>query len=646
VSKHWSFFFGILPAYRHVENYRQSSHRNSSTENMIMTFIKNSAAALFALALGSSIAQGQDTRVYWGDTHVHTGDSFDVYLFGTLDSTPDTAIRFARGETVSSPTTAQKMQLSQPLDFVVVADHAEAVGSIPRLFKGDPNFTETKTGQILLKLAPEQTPDQLIAVYKILAQSGSGLGNDYGLTPEDIYNDLHGGDKRLGTWNDYIDTVEKYNKPGEFTALVGWEWSSQPKGGNMHRVVFTPAGPETTRKFLPYSSLESQDPEDLWAWLETTSQETGAKFIAIPHNSNLSMGQMFSETTQSGKPLSADYARTRNKWEKAIEIVQIKGDSETHPLLSPVDEYADFETFEFVLIPGGGTPDPTEADYVRSGLKRGLEVGATTGENPFKMGVIGSTDSHTGMSSVEENNFGGKGQHDAEPAQRSHLTGIGDSRGWDMGAAGFAGVWATDNTREAIYDAFQRKEVYASSGPRISLRFFGGYDFAAGDAQKPDLAAVGYAKGVPMGGDLLASKDRAPQFLVAASKDPDAANLDRIQIVKGWLDGDGNAQEQVCDVALSGKRKDGSAPVGNTVDLKTATYSNSIGEAALAVVWSDPDFEPSQNAFYYARVLEIPTPRYSLMDAVALGIDPKDTGRPLTIQERVYSSAIWYTATN
>ena len=602
------------------------------------------AGVLFALVLGSSIARSQDTNVYWGDTHLHTGNSFDVYLFGTTDSTPETAIRFARGDAVTSPTTQTKMQLSKPLDFVIVADHAEAMGSIPRMFSGDPKITNTKTGKLLLKLAPEKTSEQLIAVYGLLARAGSGVDNEYGLTAADVYADLHGGDKRVDTWTDYLKTVEQFNKPGEFTTLIGWEWSSQPKGGNMHRVVFTPAGADVAVKFLPYSSLESQDPEDLWAWLETTSQKTGAKFIAIPHNSNLSMGQMFAETTQTGKPLSADYARTRNKWEKAVEITQIKGDSETHPLFSPVDEYADFETYQFVLVPGGGTPDPTEADYVRSGLKRGLELRARTGANPYKMGVIGSTDSHTGMSAVEETNFGGKGQHDAEPALRSHPTGIGDSRGWDMGAAGFAGVWATDNTREAIYEAFERKEVYASSGPRISLRFFGGYDFTAEDADRADLAAVGYAKGVPMGGDLTPSKEQAPQFLVAATKDPDAANLDRIQIVKGWLDGDSNAQERVYDVALSGGHKDGSIHVGNTVDLKTATYRNSIGDTALAAVWTDPDFDPGQDAFYYARVLEIPTPRYSLMDAVALGIDPKETGKPLTIQERVYSTAIWYTA--
>ncbi len=608
-----------------------------------MNSCKNSAGAMATLIMASAVAHGQNTHVYWGDTHLHTGNSFDVYLFGTTDSTPETAIRFARGEAVTSPTTQAKMQLSQPLDFVVVSDHAEAIGSIPRLFAGDKAFTETKSGKLMLKLAPEQTPEQLIAVYAVMAQAGSGIENEYGLTTADIYNDLHGGDKRVQTWNDYIDTVEKYNAPGEFTTLVGWEWSSQPKGGNMHRVVFTPDQPDVTRKFLPYSSLESMDPEDLWAWLESTSKETGARFIAIPHNPNLSMGQMFAATTQSGKPLTAEYAQQRNKWEKAVEITQIKGDSETHPLFSPVDEYADFETYQFVLIPGGGTPDPTEADYVRSGLKRGLEYGAKIGQNPYKMGVVGGTDSHTGMSTVEETNFGGKGQHDARPSQRSHPTGIGDSKGWDMGAAGFAGVWATDNSRQAIYEAFARKEIYASSGPRISLRFFGGYNFVKEDATSARLADIGYAKGVAMGGDLAASEGRSAQFLVFAAKDPNAANLDRIQIVKGWLDKSGESQEQVYDVALSDDRKDGSVAVGNTVDLKTASYKNSIGDTILAAVWTDPNFDPAQNAFYYARVLEIPTPRYSLMDAVALGINPEDTNKPLTIQERVYSSAIWYT---
>jgi len=323
------------------------------------------------------------------------------------------------------------------------------------------------------------------------------------------------------------------------------------------------------------------------------------------------------------------------------EVTQIKGDSEAHPLFSPTDEFADYETYQFVLTAEGGTPDPTKADYVRSGLKRGLELHRKTGANPYKIGMIDSTDSHTGISGYEENNFAGKGQHDSRPELRPHYTGLGTSKGWDMGAAGIVGVWAQENNRQSLTDAFKRKEVYASTGPRIRLRFFGGFNFKARDARAKDIAEVGYKKGVTMGGDLKPQGKKAPTFLIAASKDPVEANLDRIQIVKGWVASNGESHEKVYDVALSDGRKDGSVPVGNSVNLSTGAYTNDIGAPQLASVWQDPDYDPGQLAFYYARVLQIPTPRYSLLDSIALGIDPAETNRPATIQERVYSSPIW-----
>jgi hypothetical protein len=599
-------------------------------------------AAAVSMLLSPTV-QGEETHLYWGDTHLHTGNSFDVYLFGTPNSTPDTAYRFAKGLPVISPTTGVRMQLTTPLDFLVVADHAEAMGAFPRLFGGDRQLNDTKTGKIFREIGGEQSNEELQAVYDLLVNAGSGIDNDRGLTAEDIYKDLHAGEKRRGTWEGQIAAAERHNQPGVFTALIGWEWSAQPKGGNLHRVVFTPQGGDIASQFLPYSTLESDDPEDLWAWLEQVSEKTGAEFVAIPHNSNISIGQMFPLKGQKGNPVDADYAATRMKWEPVVETTQIKGDSETHPMLSPNDEFADYETYPFVLTPDGRTPDPTAADYLRSGLKRGLELEAGIGVNPYKVGMIGSTDSHTGISAVEETNFAGKSQHDARPEQRSHPTGLGSSKGWDMGAAGYVGVWATENTRQALVDAFKRKEVYASTGPRIRLRFFGGFDFSAPDAEAKDIAAVGYAKGVPMGGDLKASARRVPTFLIAAAKDPNGANLDRIQIVKGWLGEDGKAGETVYDVALSDDRTDGSKPVGNTVNLETGHYTNSIGDAELASVWSDPDFDAAQPAFYYVRVLEIPTPRYSLLDSIALGIDWKETNRPATLQERAYSSPIWYT---
>ncbi len=600
------------------------------------------AAIAAATALVVGPLQARETNLYWGDTHLHTSNSFDVYLFGTPTSTPDTAYRFARGLPVVNPTTGTRWQLSTPLDFLVVADHAEMVGAVPRIYAGDPVVADTRMGKLILEMAPDQSEENLMKIYKMFVRAGTGEKTEQGITVKDLYNDLHGGDKRTGFWQRYIDTAESHNTPGEFTTLIGWEWTAMPKGGNQHRVVFMAEGGETARKFLPYSQFESENEEDLWDWLDKTSQETGASFVAIPHNPNISLGQMFPLVRYNGQPVDADYARKRMMWEPVVEVTQIKGDSEAHPMFSPTDEYADFETYPFVLTADGGTPDPTEGDYVRSGLKRGLQFASKTGVNPFQVGMIGSTDSHTGMSAVEENNFAGKGQHDSRPELRTHMTGLGTSRGWDMGASGLVGVWAPENTRRDLVAAFKRKEVYASTGPRIRLRFFGGYDFKAKDANAKDLAAVGYQKGVPMGASLQADGKKAPRFLVAASKDPIEGNLDRIQIIKGWVDAEGNSHEQVYDAALAGGRKDGSEQVGNTVELDTGKYTNTIGEEQLSAYWQDPDFDPTQHAFYYVRVLQIPTPRYSLLDAIALGIDPEETNRPATIQERTYSSPIWY----
>ncbi len=601
------------------------------------------ASAIFLIALINLASANDSNNLYWGDTHVHTSNSFDVYLFGTTASTPDTAYRFAKGLPVVNPTTKTRWQLAAPLDFLVIADHAEALGSVKRLFAGDDTFTQTKTGKILTKIGAGQSEEGLQAVYELLVKVGSGAENQHGLSGKDLYIDMHGGEKRRTTWDANIEAADFHNQPGVFTAMIGWEWSAQPGGSNLHRVVITPQDRTISSQYLPFSQLESSDPEDLWAWLEQVSSKIGAEFLAIPHNSNVSIGKMFPLVGETGNDLDAEYAKARMKWEPVVEVTQIKGDSETHPLLSPTDEFADYETYPFVLTPEGLTPDPTNGDYIRSGLKRGLELENSTGANPYKMGMIGSTDSHTGLSAVEESNFAGKGQHDSRPELRSQFTGLGSSKGWDMGAAGYAAVWASENTRQAIFDAFKRKEVYASTGPRIVLRFFGGFKFKAKDAGARDIAAVGYKKGVPMGGDLHQKGKKPPSFLVVAAKDPNAANLDRIQIVKGWLNAAGGSEEKVYDAALSDGRSDGSQPVGNTVDLKTGQYTNTIGDVQLATVWTDPDFDPTQSAFYYARVLQIPTPRYSLLDAIALGIDPKETNRPATIQERVYSSPIWYT---
>jgi hypothetical protein len=379
--------------------------------------------------------------------------------------------------------------------------------------------------------------------------------------------------------------------------------------------------------------------------METTKAKTGVDFIAIPHNSNLSGGLMFDMVDSDGRPLSAQYAKNRQTWEPLVEVTQTKGTSEVRPELDGSDEFAEFE-IRRKLLAGQPTP-PSEADYARSALQRGLQLQTKVGVNPYKFGMIGSTDSHTGMSSADEYDFMGKLGMDQPLSQHLKADRPVIFPDWEMSASGRAAVWATENTRKAIFAAFKRKEVYATTGTRITLRVFGGYGFSASDADAKDIAAVGYKKGVPMGADLTAAPSgKAPQFLIWAAKDPMSGNLDRVQVIKGWVDASGKSAQKIYDVAWSGGRKkgaDGKVPaVGNTVDISTATYSNTIGATQLATVWTDPDFKPDQTAFYYVRVLEIPTPRHSLYDAVALGIDVKETKEAATIQERAYSSPIWF----
>lgn len=599
--------------------------------------------------LSTSYLQAGERQLLWGDTHLHTSISGDVYAFGTTNASLDDAYNFAKGKPVMNSTTGTWMRLTQPLDFLVVSDHAELMGSVGSVFSGFAALANTETGRKMLEGVPNKTDEEFIKLYGGLVNGLMGWENNYGLTAKEVYVDLHAGKAREATWKNYANTADNHNNPGEFTSFIGWEWSSQPNGYNLHRVVFSPSDAATAASYLPFSMLESNDPEDLWAWLDKTAQEFDTDFVAIPHNPNLSNGLMFPMVTQKGDEITADYAQRRMRWERVVEVTQIKGDSEAHPLLSPTDEFADYETFEFLLRPDGKMANVTAADYARSGLKRGLELQAKTGSNPYKFGMIGSTDAHASLAAVEEDNFVGKSKHDAFPERRKFPTGLGSSKGWDMGAAGYVGVWADENTRQSIFEAFKRREVYATTGPRISLRFFGGYDFSRRDAKPERLAKAGYDKGVTMGSDLLPhKKDKAPVFLIQAVKDPNEANLDRIQVVKGWVDADGKSHEKVFNVAASDKRKikdNQLEPVGNTVDLATGRYTNSIGATDLSVRWSDPEFNPAQAAFYYVRVLQIPTPRYSLLDAIALGIDVKETGHPSTIQERAYSSPIWFTPT-
>ncbi len=592
------------------------------------------------LVLLSSTAVAEPTNLYFGDTHVHTSWSTDAYAFGANYTTdPGTANRWALGLPVIHPYTRARVRIERPLDFLVVTDHAEFLGMMTNLVARRPELMESELGRSIARQLAEGK----------VAEAASKLGWGSQETAPDSQESpavLNRPPIRRMLWSDYVDFADRYNRAGSFTSFIGWEWTSTPNLANLHRVVLTDAGAASAKRFIPYSSADSVRPEDLWDWLDTTTRRTGIGFVAIPHNSNLSMGQMFADTDSDGRPITAEYARTRVRWEPVAEVTQVKGDSETHPALSPDDEFADFETYRVYLDnrPAPGHP----ADYLRSALRLGLEIDQRLGINPYKLGLIGSTDAHTALASAEETNFQGKFANDITPERRAQPVLPYPAVGWMLAASGLSAVWAEENTRAAIFAAIKRREVYAVTGPRIRLRFFGGWEFEPHHAEANDLAELGYRHGVPMGGDLAsAPKDSAPSFLIQAVRDPDGAALDRVQVIKGWVDRDGKAREHVYDVAWSGDRTiaaNGRLPtVGNTVDLSMATYTNDIGAAELVRVWRDPDFDPAERAFYYARVLQIPTPRYSLYDALALGIDPAETGYPLTIQERAYSSPIWYT---
>jgi hypothetical protein len=457
----------------------------------------------------------------------------------------------------------------------------------------------------------------------------------------------------MNVWTDYTATADKYDDPGKFSAIIGYEWTSNPGGNNLHRNVIYRDGAEKANQVLPYTTVDSENPEDLWKWLENYEKTTGGQVLALAHNGNVSNGIMFPEINHvTGKPLTKDYVQTRIRWEPIYEVTQIKGDGEAHPYLSPNDEFADYETWDISNL--GPTPKEEsmlQYEYAREALKRGLKFEKDLGTNPYKFGMVGSTDAHTGLATAEEDNFFGK-ISTSEPNPERISTDIAHFDtiswpGWFQVSSGYAAVWATENTLDAIFDAMKRKEVYASTGPRIDLRFFGGWDFVPEDVNERLPANVGYTKGVPMGGDLTnAPKGKSPNFLIAARKDPYSGNLDRIQVVKGWLDKDGKTHEKVYDVVWSGDRnpgKDGKLPpVGNTVDVKNATWTNTIGEPELLAVWTDPDFDSKQRAFYYTRVIEIPTPRWTAYEAKRFSVEA-DKKVPMITQERAYSSPIWYT---
>ena len=589
--------------------------------------------------------RGFPTNVYFGDVHVHTALSADAGGGGNR-LMPREAYRFARGEQVTS-NTGQPVKLRTAYDFLAVADHTDGMGMITDVLAGTPNIMADPYGRELHEEFNKGGQAAGAAMFDMIARFAQGE------MPEAL-NYQPGNPAYRSTWEDIVAAAEEFNDPGTFTALIGFEWTSLVSGDNLHRVVLYRDGADKALMAEPYTTttpIGSPDPQDLWAWMENYENLSGGKILAIPHNGNLSNGAMFPLVDQfnNDTPLDAAYAESRMRWEPIVEMTQPKGDGETHPFLSPDDAFADYETWDYgnLDLSVAKTPDMLAGEYARSALKRGLELEAGMGANPYRFGMIGSSDIHTSLSTPAEDNFFGKTPPDEpNPNRATHVAKQNESLGlvrygWEYATPGLAAVWAKENTRAAIFDAMMRKETYATTGTRIRVRFFGGWNFDAEDALGRDLAMVGYSKGVPMGGDLLPGEG-APSFLVFALRDSMGANLDRIQIVKGWLDGEGAAQERVYDVALSDGRTDGSVPVGSTVDLSRPSWTNTIGAPELGTVWTDPDFDPAQSAFYYARVIEIPTPRWTAYDAVRFNLDlPDDI--PLTVQERAYTSPIWYT---
>lgn len=587
-------------------------------------------------------------QLFWGDTHLHTTNSADAFAFGAR-LTPEDALRFARGEKVTS-TTGIPAQLTRPLDFLMIADHGEGLGMSRQIMEGNPALMSDPTVARWSKLMQEGGASSTQAATELIARFSAGK------LPPVLQDRKILGPIFRAVWQDHNETVDRYNEPGKFTAFIGYEYTALDIGDNLHRVVMFRDGAEKANQVLPFPATVSINPEDLWNALAAYEEKTGGQVLAIPHNSNLSNGQMFAFSDIEGNPIDADYAAKSARWEPVVEVTQIKGDSESHPFLSPNDEFAGYGDTGWdrgnLNMSGLKTNDMLGGDYVREALKRGLALEASTGINPFKYGMIGSTDSHTALATADEDNFFGK-HSDGEPAPTRASKGDGISEisrvGWHYLAGGYAAVWAASNTREDIFDAIMRKEVYASTGPRIALRMFGGWDFTDDDVNVGNLAEIGYNKGVPMGGDFTSAKrGNTPKLLINALKDPIGANLDRVQVIKGWRASDGSLKEKVYDVVWSDGRKMDSAgklfPVGNTVDLAGPGYTNSIGAPELRTVWTDPDFDPVVPAFYYTRVIEIPTPRWNAYDAVRY--DAKmPTDATMITQERAYSSPIWYRPT-
>lgn len=582
-------------------------------------------------------------RPLWGEQHLHTSWSGDAIAGGTRVG-PDDALRYAKGAEITS-NTGQQVRLSRPYDWMVVADHSDALGVFTGVLNRDPNLMADPTLKEWSDGMNAGGSQATQVMMEIIASQSNGTLPE-AMTDKDVQLDM---------WHKMTEIVESHNEPGTFSAMIGYEWTSNYGGGNnLHRNVIYRGNKAEADRVRPLTTFDTEIPNELWDWMAMYEEETGGRVLAIPHNGNLSNGLMFATETPDGKPIDAEWAAQRARWEPLYEITQSKGTSEQHPSLAPTDEFAAFEIWDkgnLNVVPK--EPGMIEYEYAREALKRGMALEDELGANPFKIGLVGGTDDHTGISSTEENNYFGKFPT-SEPGPGRSTGNAFDFEGrtvkdWELGASGLTAVWAPENTRAAIWDAMKRKEVYGTTGTRIGVRFFGGWDFAEGDMHSRNPANIGYGKGVPMGADMHPAPEgaEAPNFLVAAIKDPLSGNLDRIQIVKGWVDGEGGMHEQVYDVVWSGDREpgeDGKVPaVGSTVDLENAIWTNTIGAPELITVWEDPDFDPAQKAFYYARVIEIPTPRWTAYDAVYFEDANFADEVPMTVTERAYTSPIWYT---
>lgn len=608
---------------------------------------------LCLLPISQALSDATKPILLWGDTHVHSAYSFDAFLNGNHSGTPDTAYRYARGEPVIHPFTRARVQIERPLDFIVVADHAEFYGVARKAFYGDLDSAANAgpidrlalwfTKHFIRYLVKQGSASTLFG--RMLPKPGNASAE---ALSQPAGSPIDTGSVERSVWLEASALAEHYNEPGRFTTFVGWEWSSTPGAANLHRIVMSNADAGQARNFRPFSAVDSPFPEDLWRWMAQTQASSGVQFLSIPHNSNISKGYMFDKRSLRGADFSPEYLRLRMAMEPIAEITQIKGDSETHPALSPDDTFAEFETYGWYMQQGYEPYRAQAGDYLRSALLRGLAIEQQHGLNPYQLGFIGSTDSHTALSSTAENNFHGKHANQSTPETKSRPPDSDpDASGWSMSAAGRAAVWSASNSRDAIIDALRRREVYATTGTRIALQVFASWDFGDLNLELRDWPDLARERGVAMGANLAPpnSPAAAPEFAVIALQDPASARLDRLQMIKGWIDKTGETSEKIYDIAWSGERKLNASntlpAIADTVNRRTGAYDKTLGATQLAARWRDPDFDPEQVAFYYVRVLEAPTPRHLLFDAVALGLDKPREGASV-IQERAYSSAIWY----